>query len=95
MTIIKIYCLIVFCGSLFLEFFNDKYWKRIVEIFIAWLTLSILVVIKELGYWKMKVYELLKEIEELKKLYGDYKVEELEIKIYDSYNSIEFKPTSI
>lgn len=43
----------------------------------------------------MKVYELLKEIEELKKLYGDYKVEELEIKIYDSYNSIEFKPTSV
>lgn len=50
MTIIKIYCLIVFCGSLFLEFFNDKYWKRIVEIFIAWLALAVLVIIKELGY---------------------------------------------
>ncbi len=50
MTIIKIYCLIVFCGSLFLEFFNDKYWKRIVEIFIAWLAISILILIKELGY---------------------------------------------
>lgn len=43
----------------------------------------------------MKVYEFLKEIEELKKLYGDYKVEELEIKIYDSYNDIEYKPTDI
>ena len=43
----------------------------------------------------MKVYEFLKEIEELKKRYGEYKVEELEIKIYDSYNDIEYKPTSI
>lgn len=50
MTIIKICCLIVLGGSFFLEFFNDKYWKTIVEIFIAWLALSILFVIKELGY---------------------------------------------
>ena len=50
MIFIKIYCLIVFCGSFFLEFFNDKYWKAIVEIFIAWLAFSILILIKELGY---------------------------------------------
>lgn len=50
MTFIKIYCLIVFCASFFLEFFDDKYWKRIVEIFIAWLALAALVVIKEMGY---------------------------------------------
>lgn len=43
----------------------------------------------------MKVYEFLKEIEELKKRYGDYKVEELEIKIYDVYNDINYKPTSV
>ena len=50
MTFIKIYCIIVLCGSFFLEFFNDKYWKRIVEIFIAWLALAVLVIIKEMGY---------------------------------------------
>ena len=50
MTFIKIYCLIVFCSSFFLEFLNDKYWKRIAEIFIAWLALCILFIIKELGY---------------------------------------------
>ena len=50
MTFIKIYCLITFCGSFFLEFLDDKHWKRIVEIFIAWLALSILFVIKEMGY---------------------------------------------
>lgn len=43
----------------------------------------------------MKVYEFLKEIEELKKRYGDYRVEELEIEIYDSYNDINYKPTSV
>lgn len=43
----------------------------------------------------MKVYEFLKEIEELKKRYGNYRVEELEIEIYDSYNNINYKPTSI
>jgi hypothetical protein len=50
MIFIKIYCIIVLCGSFFLEFLNDRYWKMIVEIFIAWLALSILIVIKELGY---------------------------------------------
>lgn len=50
MAIIKIYCLIVFCGIFFLEFLNDKYWKRIVEILIAWLAFSILFIIKEMGY---------------------------------------------
>lgn len=43
----------------------------------------------------MKVYDFLKEIEELKKRYGNYRVEELEIEIYDSYNDINYKPTSI
>jgi hypothetical protein len=43
----------------------------------------------------MKVYDFLKEIEELKKRYGNYRVEELEIEIYDSYNDIDYKPTSI
>lgn len=43
----------------------------------------------------MKVYDFLKEIEELKKRYGNYKVEELEIEIYDSYNDINYKPTNI
>ena len=43
----------------------------------------------------MKVYEFLKEIEELKKRYGNYKVEELEIEIYDTYNDINYKPTSV
>lgn len=50
MIFIKIWCLITICGSFFLEFFNDEYWKRIVEIFIAWLALAVLVIIKELGY---------------------------------------------
>lgn len=43
----------------------------------------------------MKVYDFLKEIEELKKRYGNYRVEELEIEIYDSYNDINYKPKSI
>lgn len=43
----------------------------------------------------MKVYEFLEEIEELKKRYDNYKVEELEIEIYDSYNDINYKPTSV
>jgi hypothetical protein len=43
----------------------------------------------------MKVYEFLKEIEELKKRYGDYRVEELDIEIYDSYNDMDYRPTSI
>lgn len=43
----------------------------------------------------MKIYEFLEEIEELKKRYGNYKVEELEIEIYDSYNDINYKPTSV
>lgn len=50
MIFIKIYCLIVFCASFFIEFFNDKYWKTIVEIFISWLALCILFIIKELRY---------------------------------------------
>lgn len=43
----------------------------------------------------MKVYDFLKEIEELKKRYGNYRVEELEIEIYDSYDNITYKPTDI
>lgn len=43
----------------------------------------------------MKIYEFLEEIEGLKKRYGNYKVEELEIEIYDSYNGIIYKPTSV
>ncbi len=43
----------------------------------------------------MKVYDFLKDIEELKKRYGNYRVEELEIEIYDSYNDINYEPTSI
>lgn len=43
----------------------------------------------------MKVYEFLEEINNLKEKFGNYKVEDLEIKIYDSYNIIEYKPTSI
>lgn len=50
MTLIIIFCLIVLCGSFFFEFLNDKYWKIIVEIFIVGLALSILFMIKELGY---------------------------------------------
>lgn len=50
MILIKILCLITLCGNFFLEFLDDKYWKRIVEIFIAWLALAVLVIIKELGY---------------------------------------------
>ena len=43
----------------------------------------------------MKVYEFLEEIDNLKEKFGKYKVEDLEIKIYDSYNDIEYNLTSI
>ena len=43
----------------------------------------------------MKIYDFLKEIEELEKIYGDYRVKELEIGIYDSYNDIIYKPESV
>lgn len=43
----------------------------------------------------MKVYEFLEEINNLKEKFGEYKVEDLKIKIYDSYNDIEYNPKSI
>lgn len=43
----------------------------------------------------MKVYEFLEEIDNLKEKFGKYKVEDLEIRIYDSYNDYEYIPTSI
>lgn len=43
----------------------------------------------------MKVYEFLEEIEALNKQFGEYRVGELEIEIYDVYNDINYKPTSV
>lgn len=50
MILVKIYCMIVFTVALFLDVFSEKWKSRLTNICLAWLALSIMLIIKYLGY---------------------------------------------